>query len=418
MVQLTEITSPPRVARSVEERIQEVAPQRRSSSMSAATLGLQGRALTLQTKPEDSGPPPTRRPPPPKLSRPAGVLHRGPAVSGTAASASATRAAELAEARAGKAKAVASPGRSGPPPVEDTAQWRDVAAGAILKMEWYVGDPGKSVSESPAAMQIRINRLLGMADLKADALRFQSEMRKQMNGVDGSAEPERYKNWVQAVSVNLEAVFQKAEVAAEAAAHGMQALLNAVSEAGADSDSDSDTDFLDASAEFVSDSDSDPGSDSDVELETEVDAAASTHVTTATGIDTPPALSGPSPQAEISGMQPPARSLSAEGIGLDFRPSGAASDQENGLALRNKIEQLERLQASRDQFSPADAARIDRALDDLSGRMKELKQHLREKGIPESLFFRMPTPLHEIEATRERRRREAQEALDLGHYTF
>ncbi|GKS85691.1 hypothetical protein AVMA1855_16085 [Acidovorax sp. SUPP1855] len=309
MVHIKEITSPPRVARSVEERIQEGAPQRRSTSMSAATLGLQGRALALQTKPEDSGPPPTRRPPPPKLSRPAGARHREPAVSGTAASASATRAAALAEARAGKAKAVAvaSTGRSGPPPVENTDAWRDLAAAGILRMQGYVGQPEKSVAENPAAMQIRIKRLQSMASLKADSLRFQSEMRKQMNGLDGSATPESYKKWVQAASVNLEAVFQTAEAAAREA--------HARLEVEPESDADSDTDvFMDARSDW----------DADVETHTEAETDAATEANESVQIDveanvastqseSPKSAASPRAGDVIASTQPVSSASSTEG---------------------------------------------------------------------------------------------------------
>lgn len=305
MVHLKEITSPPRVARSVEERIPERAPQRRSNSMSAATLGLQGRALALQTKPEDSGPPPTRRPPPPKLSRPAGVRHREPAVSGTAASASATRAAALAEARAGKAKAVAvaSTGRSGPPPVENTDAWRDLAAAGILRMQRYVGQPEKSVAENPAAMQIRIKRLQSMASLKADSLRFQSEMRKQMNGLDGSATPESYKKWVQAASVNLEAVFQTAE----AAAREMHARLEVEPESDADSDTDV---FMDARSDWDADLETHTEAETEANESVQIDVEANV---ASTQSESPKSTASPRDGALIASTLPVASASSTEG---------------------------------------------------------------------------------------------------------
>ena len=50
--------------------------------------------------------------------------------------------------------------------------------------------------------------------------------------------------------------------------------------------------------------------------------------------------------------------------------------------------------------------------------MKELREYLAEKGIPESLFFREPMPREAIIAARERRRRDEQEALDAGYHPF
>ena len=125
------------------------------------------------------------------------------------------------------------------------------------------------------------------------------------------------------------------------------------------------------------------------------------------------------PRTSAAVLSPrPIRSLDAEGIVLDFHPDGSRTHQANGLALKRKIARLKALQAERAQFSEADAARIDRTLRDLQGRMRELGEYLAEKGIPGPLFFREPRPLDAIEAARERRRRDDQEALDAGHYTF
>jgi len=244
-------------------------------------------------------------------------------------------------------------------------------------MKDEVGNSAGTLNEGHAAMQTRIKRLQGMAELRTDALRFQAAMRDQISGLEATTELEHHTAWNQALAVDLEAVFHMAEAVAQDLQAQLDHGIGTASEPEAKSNLESDAHTLESSA---------------------TDAES----------DVPKAGSEPLP----------ARSVDAERIFLGFNPSGAASDQENGLALKNKISQMEQLQESRGQFSPADGDRIDQALTDLRDRMTALKEHLSDKGIPESLFFRKPTPRHEIEASRERSRREAQEALESGNYTF
>ncbi len=286
----------------------------------------------------------------------------------------------------------------------------DRAALAITSMQHepkHSPEPaGVADSAHRAALQARIARLQKMLGIREAALQTQAELRMQIGTLDGHADPARYASWAEAAALDLSAVFQESQDALRA----MQSHLGrtpapapvpaagAASGGAADADSDIDEDaFVDAPTELAE------AADSDAEMEVpggRPHADAPTRTSTA-------ALS-----------PHPIRSLDAEGIVLDFRPDGSRTHQANGLALKRKIARLKALQAERAQFSEADAARIDRTLRDLQGRMRELDDYLAEKGIPGPLFFREPRPLEAIEAARERRRRDDQEALDAGHYTF
>lgn len=265
---------------------------------------------------------------------------------------------------------------------------------------------GTADSAHRAALQARIARLQKMLTIRGAALQTQAELRVQFGMLDGHADPARYASWAEAAALDLNAVFQESQDALRS----MQAHLGrtqapapvpaagAASSGAADADSDIDEDaFVDAPTELAEAADS----DEDMEVPAgRPHADAPRHTSTA-------ALS-----------PHPIRSLDAEGIVLDFHPDGSRTHQANGLALKRKIARLKALQAERAQFSEADAGRIDRTLRELQDRMRELDGYLAEKGIPGSLFFREPRPLDAIEAARERRRRDDQEALDAGHYTF
>ncbi len=265
---------------------------------------------------------------------------------------------------------------------------------------------GVADSAHRAALQARVARLQKMLGTREAALQTQAELRVQVGMLDGHADPARYASWAEAAALDLNAVFQESQDALRS----MQAHLGrtqapapvpaagAASSGAADADPDIDEDaFVDAPTELAE------AADSDADMEVPAGSPRA---------DAPPRTSA----AVLSPR--PIRSLDAEGIVLDFHPDGSRTHQANGLALKRKIARLKALQAERAQFSEADAARIDRTLRDLQGRMRELGEYLAEKGIPGPLFFRAPRPLDAIEAARERRRRDDQEALDAGHYTF
>ena len=249
---------------------------------------------------------------------------------------------------------------------------------------------GTTDSAHRAALQARIARLQKMLTVREAALQTQAGLRVRLAALDGRADPVRYASWARAAALDLSAVFQESQDA-----------LRAMQSAGSGTEDDSDIDedaFVDAPTELPEGADSDPE---------ETVPAERPHA------DAPP------PRASADHRPPrPTRSLDAEGIVLGFQPDGSQTHQANGLALQRKMARLKALQAERAGFSEADAARIDRALRDLQGRMKELREYLAEKGIPESLFFREPMPREAIIAARERRRRDEQEALDAGYHPF
>ncbi|WP_146749247.1 hypothetical protein [Paracidovorax anthurii] len=245
-----------------------------------------------------------------------------------------SNAAALAEARAGKAVAMAETeapsARSAAYPGEtaNTAEWRDSAAHGILKMERFVSDAGKAAAGNQEEMQARIKTLKNMSLLRAEVFHFQAELRQQMSRLSEHSDKAQNESWVKATAVNLESVFQRAE--AEVEAHAMPARQNTVP----DADSDSDV-FEDARLEFDSDSDSD--SDSDTEVDTEVSSHEGTDIDANTDTDTdasqvqsePPEATVSPRAGETSMPTPPAdrdASVDATVISTDHVAGSAATE--------------------------------------------------------------------------------------------
>ncbi len=306
MVQLKEITSPPRAARAVGERGKQAVPVAKSSSMPQTGLGLTGRGASAR----DAGTPPMHAGS--HANRPrsnVGIrIQSSPAGTEEVSKASAATMAKSLDA---------------------VLHQHDRAAHGILKMQGepkgHVDDAGKSVADNLVALQAQVRNLQDMLRFRDAALGAQAELRKQMNQLDGHSDPNRYGHWAQAASVNLEAVFQEAE----AAVRDMQARL----EGAPESDTDSDTEvFMDALSDWGPDLETGTETKERTEVEAEVEVSVAP-------VHSEPPKAAPSPAAGETDAptQPAAIASSAEGS-APASPTHAASTAaaESTAALAQK----------------------------------------------------------------------------------
>lgn len=296
MVQLTEIKSPPRVARSVADRGKEAVPEARPSSMPRTGLGLQGRAGHQRASTGDGGMPP---------------MHGGSHVNRPRSNVGIRIQSSPAGTEEVSKASVATVAKSLDPAIHQ----HDRAAQGILKMlgepKGYVDDAEKSVSDNLAAVQAQVRNLQDMLRFRDAALGAQAELRKQMNQLDGHSNPGRYGHWAQAASVNLEAVFQDAE----AAVRDMQARL----EGAPESETDSDTDvFMDALSDWGSDLETGTETEAAKETKESVEVEAEVEVTVAPVHSEPPKAAASPPAAEANAPTQPA-------AGAPASPKHAAS---------------------------------------------------------------------------------------------
>ncbi|GKT15085.1 hypothetical protein AVHY2522_06945 [Acidovorax sp. SUPP2522] len=397
MVHLKEITSPPRVAPSVAERGKQAVPAARSSSMPQTALALQGRAGHPRTSTGDAGAPPTHAAS--HVNRPrsnVGIrIQSSPAGTGDVSKTSAATVAKSLDA---------------------VLHQHDRAAQGILKMwgepKGYVDDAQKSVTDNLAAVQAQIRNLQDMLRFRDAALGAQAELRKEINQLDGHEQRERYNQWAQAASVNLEAVFQEAEAAVSA----MQARLAGTPESDADSDTDV---FMDA----LSDWDADLAMDTETEAATETETKESVEIeveveASVASIQSEPPKSAASPRVgeANASTQPVASASSTEGsapaspthvastaaaesaaalaqraadekrhetaqallslrtMNMTYHVSGVLELLENVQAMGRKIQNLEQVLASRDELLQGHGDLVEQLADETVSARLDLRQ--------------------------------------------
>ncbi|SFE02788.1 hypothetical protein [Paracidovorax konjaci] len=398
-------------ARSAPEPQQQV-QARASSAKPGTTITLEGRSVTLQTNPEDSGAQPTR--PAPRLSPPRSkTLPRAKSsASGMGEPPKAATPRSDVQAGKAKAKAGAAPARPAGParqPEANTPEWRDWAAHVILKMHGFVGGAGQPVADSTMSLEQRIRHLQGMQDLKPDVFQFQAELRQQMNGVDGHSEPARYGKWAQAASVDLETVFQKASAEAELHGSEPEVFVDALDEFAADTDKDTDAVQVrsgppEAAARPRAGETDTPTPPADQDASVDATGVSSDHAAGPAATESTPKLSESAQNALRDGMARDLLQLNTMNMG--FFISGARDLLGNVRAMDRRIEDLKELLAQKEEMLQGHADLKKQLADpDLPARL-EWPQFKRWRAAaemrPEKKFDELAASIRDIQASMNR----------------